>query len=336
MNSKYPSRTDIVTAMSNPHVSFKSEELLGGSIIRKGSRAIQYSGGYSTVFPFNTKDDEKIAVRLWIADIGDAKKRSLEISNYLEFLNSNYFARFRYLDEAILINGILHPVVVMKWVNGKTLKDYIQDNIRDSGKIRNLASKFKSMVEYFHEENISHGDLQHGNILVKDDGEIVVIDYDSMYIEPLEGMPDVIKGLMGYQHPQRKNNLKLNKSLDYFSELIIYLSLLVYSNDPLLWTKYYGTEDLLFSKEDLNEPNSSELIANLILSEDEMISLLANKLKEELSKDDILDLCPLEELLINKLEESRDNIFDKWGRQPNPPSKKELTLPDKKNITDKF
>ena len=336
MPNNYPSRTDIVTAMNNPMVSFKSDELIGGSIERKGSRIIQYSGGYSTVFPFNTKNNEKIAVRLWIADIGDAKKRSSEISNYLEKLNCEYFARFKYIDDAILVNGILHPVVIMKWIDGKTLKDYIQENIYNTVKINSLSTKFRSMVKYFHQENIAHGDLQHGNILVTNAGELVVIDYDSMYIEPLEGMPDVIKGLMGYQHPKRKSNLKLNKKLDYFSELIIYLSLIVYSDSPSLWDRYYGTEDLLFSKEDLNNPNSSKLIEDLIQSENDLISLLASKLKEELRKDDIIELCPLEELLINKLEESRDSIFDKWKKQPNPPIEKKLIIPDKKSITDKF
>jgi len=336
MNIKYPSRTDIVTAMSNPEVSFKSDDLIGGSIIKKGSRAVQYSGGYSTVFPFDTKNNEKIAVRLWIADIGDAKRRSSEISNYLEKLNNDYFAKFRYVDSAILINGIIYPVVIMDWISGETLKDYIQENIHNSGRIINLATKFKTMVEYFHKENIAHGDLQHGNILVKENGEIVVIDYDSMFIEPLGGMPDIIKGLVGYQHPKRRSNQHLNNKLDYFSELVIYLSLLVYANTPSLWDKYYGTEDLLFSKEDLDDPNSSELIAKLILSDDATISLLAGKLKEELNKNDILELCPLEELLINKLEEAKDNIFDKWNKQPNPPTKGKPTFPDKKSITDKF
>jgi len=322
--------------MRNPSVSFKSDELIGGSIIQKGSRVIQYSGGYTTVFPFISKSKKKVAVRLWIADIGDAKIRSLEISKYLKNLNNEYFAGFKFIDKAILINGSLFPVVVMDWVEGRTLKDYVHDNISKPNKLIELAENFKQMVAYFHKENIAHGDLQHGNLMIKNDGSIVAIDYDSMYIEPLDGMTDIIKGLPGYQHPNRRANKLINVKLDYFSELVIYLSLLVYADKPMLWQEYFETEDLLFSKEDLNEPNSSKLIANLILSDDAMISMLANKLKEELKKGDILDLCPLEELVVNKLEESRDSIFSKWDKQPNPPTDKELTFPDKKSITDKF
>lgn len=333
----YPSRTDIVTAMRNPQVSFKANELIGGSVIQKGSRIIQYSGGYTTVFPFHTKDSKKVAVRCWIADIGDAKKRSQEISTYLNALNNPYFCDFKYLDDAILISGSIYPVVVMDWVDGKPLKEYINDNTSNLKSILpQIANNFKQMVEYFHKENIAHGDLQHGNILVKNDGSLIIIDYDSMFIKPLEGMTDAIKGLPGYQHPLRNQNKFVNHKLDYFSELVIYLSLLVFEEFPNLWSKYYETEDLLFSKEDFHNPSNSEIINTLLFSSNQTIKDLTQRLKEQLNKSDIMDLQPLEELLIDRLEVAKDNIASKWDKQPNKPEKKEVKTPTVKNITDKF
>ncbi len=334
--ANYPSRSDIVTAMRNPHVSFKSNELIGGSIIQKGTRIVQYSGGYTTVFPFHSQSKNKVAVRLWIADIGDAKKRSLEISNYLKNLNNSYFAGFKYVDNAILIAGNLHAIVIMDWVEGKTLKEYVNDNISNPSKLLELANGFKNMVEYFHQNEIAHGDLQHGNILIKDNGELVAIDYDSMYIKPLDGMNDTIKGLEGYQHPGRQKNKLITPKLDYFSELVIYLSILVYSEYPEMWQEYYGTEDLLFSKEDLEAPHNSNLIAVLASSNNSKISEITQKLVEQLQIPDILSLSPLEELLIGKLEVTKANIFDKWGKQPNKPIEKKLIKPTTKSITDKF
>lgn len=334
---EYPSRTEIVTAMRNPHVSFKANELIGGSIIQKGSRIIQYSGGYTTVFPFLTKDSKKVAVRFWIADIGEAKKRSQEISTYLKALNNPYFCDFKYLDKAILISGSIYPIVVMDWVDGQPLKEYINDNVsRLKSILPKIANNFKKMVEYFHKENIAHGDLQHGNILVKEDGGLMIIDYDSMFIKPLEGMPDAIKGLPGYQHPSRNQNKKLNHKLDYFSELVIYLSLLAFEQYPNLWNKFYETEDLLFSKEDFHNPTDSQLINTLLSSSNQTIKNLTQRLKEQLSKTDIMDLQPLEELLIDKLEFAKDNIASKWDKQPNKPEKKEIKTLNAKNITDKF
>jgi serine/threonine protein kinase len=333
----YPSRTDIVTAMRNPQVSFKAKELIGGSVVHKGSRIIQYSGGYTTVFPFHTKDSKKVAVRCWIADIGDAKKRSQEVSTYLNALNNPYFCDFQYLDDAILISGSIYPVVVMDWVDGKPLKEYINDNFSSLKSILpKIANNFKQMVEYFHKESIAHGDLQHGNILVKEDGSLIIIDYDSMFIKPLEGMSDAIKGLPGYQHPSRNQNKYINHKLDYFSELVIYLSLLVFEQFPNLWNKYYETEDLLFSKDDFHNPANSQIINTLLSSSNQMINELTQRLKEQLSKTDIMDLQPLEELLIDKLQVAKDNITSKWDKQPNKPEKKELKLPNAKDITSKF
>ncbi len=334
--ANYPSRTDIVTAMHNPHVSFKSNEIVGGNVIQKGSRIIQYSGGYTTVFPFHKESGNKVAVRLWIADIGDAKKRSLEISDYLERLNNTYFAGFKYIDDAVLVNGTLHPIVLMDWVDGQNLKEYINSNITDASKILRLAEKFKEMTAYFHKENIAHGDLQHGNILVKNDGSLVAIDYDSMFIEPLNGMTDTIKGLPGYQHPARHSNKYINSKLDYFSELVIYLSLLIYAETPKLWDDYYETEDLLFSKDDFTNPSNSKLINSHLKSTNSTISELTEKMLEELKAKDIAQLRPLEDLLINRREVAKDNIFNKWGNQPNPPVKKEVSLPNKTDITNKF
>lgn len=337
MANIYPSRTDIVTAMRNPQVSFKASELIGGTIIQKGSRVIQYSGGYTTVFPFNTSEGEKVAVRCWIADIGDAKRRSQEISTYLANLNNSYFCNFQYLEEALLINGNIYPIVLMDWVEGKTLKDFINDNIHSNpSSISKVRENFKEMVAYFHQQNIAHGDLQHGNILVNPDSSLTIIDYDSMYIKPLEGMNDSIKGLPGYQHPSRSANGFVNPKLDYFSELVIYLSLLVFETQPNLWVKYYETEDLLFSKEDFANVNQSALINSLLQYNNQTIVDLTNKLKEQLAKNDIQQLEPLENLLVDRLEVIKDHIFDKFDKQPNPPSKKEVKLPAVNNITNKF
>ena len=63
-----PSRTDIVTAMSNS-VCHKADELKGSSVIKSGTRVVQYAGGYTNVFPFIQKDGKKVAVRCWFADI---------------------------------------------------------------------------------------------------------------------------------------------------------------------------------------------------------------------------------------------------------------------------
>jgi serine/threonine protein kinase len=331
----FPSRTEIVNAIRNPQTCYKASELIGGNVVCKGSNVIQYAGGYTTVFPFIDKWGKKVAVRCWCADIGDARRRSQAISDYLQREQNPYFVNFKYVDNALLIAGQLQPIILMDWVEGKPLKEYINDNC-NSNAISKLAEQFKRMVADFHRRNIAHGDLQHGNIMVKSDGSIVVVDYDSMYIEQLRGMDDVIKGLPGYQHPARGKNQIINPQLDYFSELIIYLALLIFTDKPDRWKDYYGAEDLLFSKEDFANIRQSAICETYRKSANKIIVNLLQKLEEFLDKKDIRDLVPLEDALVDKLKKVKDEIEQKWDDPPNPPQPKEFVLPDSSNIIKKF
>jgi Mn2+-dependent serine/threonine protein kinase len=252
--------------------------LIGGNVVCKGSNVIQYAGGYTTVFPFIDSSGKKVAVRCWCADIGNARKRSHAISDYLSKEQNPFFVNFKYVDNALLIAGQVQPVVIMDWVEGKPLKEYINENCNSTA-ILALAENFKLMVAGFHKRNIAHGDLQHGNILVKPEGTLVVVDYDSMYIDALNGMPDVIKGLPGYQHPARGKNKTINPQLDYFSELVIYLSMLIFAENPALWQNYYDAEDLLFSKDDFGNIRQSIIYQNYCNSANPVITNLCLKIR---------------------------------------------------------
>jgi serine/threonine protein kinase len=316
----FPSRTEIVTAMKNPPF-YKATEMQGGNPVRTGTNLVQYAGGFTTVFPFIKSDGSKVAVRCWCADIGNARMRSHAISEYLKNNPCPYFVNFHYIDNALLVAGQLQPVVIMDWVEGKTLKDYISTHL-DSQSISELADKFKDMVAEFHRRNIAHGDLQHGNIMVKADGSLVVVDYDSMYIDTLQGMDDVIKGLPGYQHPARIDNREVNPKLDYFSELVIYLSLLILAEMPDLqqqWQKYNNTEDLLFSRTDFTNIRLSSHYQVFHLSSNQLIVRLFDRICEFLSKNDIQELVRLEEAIKDPNEGSKEEIAVLWGQQPNPP-----------------
>lgn len=305
--NNFPSRAEYVEAMQFPHVSFQAKEIKNSTPIYNGDRLIQYSGGYSTVFPIvQTSTGKKHALRLWNADIGEAKIRTSAISKFIQSKQSKYFVDFRYIDRAVLVNGSSQPAILMDWVDGMNLKDYVHLHIKDTVKIKSLASDLRSIFRDFGEIGIAHGDLQHGNILVKKNGKPVLVDYDSMYIDDLNGMRDIIKGLSGYQHPTRVENKFVNPRLDYFSQLIIYLSLLVFADNPELWNKYYPTEDLLFSSNDFKNPLTSSLIIELKKSSNKEIKFLVNELRKELRKKNFDKLKSLEDLLFKFQPDKRD------------------------------
>ena len=89
-----------------------------------------------------------------------------------------------------------------------------------------------------HKNNISHGDLQHGNILICEnrDGKptLKLVDYDSLYVPTMgKKFKDSITGLKDYQHPARQTAVHVSShKTDYFSELVIYLSLIAIAENP--------------------------------------------------------------------------------------------------------
>ena len=98
------------------------------------------------------------------------------------------------------------------------------------------------MAKTLHTHQISHGDLQDGNILLKLNGtdvEIKLIDYDSLFVPSLGGYPDSIVGLPEFQHPHRMaGGGTANAKVDYFSELVIYLSFRSLAEKPALWSQF--------------------------------------------------------------------------------------------------
>ena len=299
----YPSRADYSQAVGSfPQVSIIDATLRSGTPARGSNNLLLvYSGGFSSVFPL-VVGPNTFALRCWVRNIGDAEIRYQGISNYLKQKNLPYFVEFAYIREGILVNGTKWPITRMEWAEGETLCQFIENNLHDAALLRTTAAEFLNMVETLHTHQISHGDLQDGNILLKrnnTDVEIKLIDYDSVFVPALRGFPDSIVGLPQYQHPSRTAGGGIaNEKVDYFSELVIYLSLLAVAEKPALWSQFKGGMDgaLLFVATDFRNPAQSSIFQELEnLSPD--VKLLGSKLKDFCAKTSIDQLEPLEVLL---------------------------------------
>ena len=158
------------------------------------------------------------------------------------------------------------------------------------------------MVKDLHANKIAHGDLQSGNILLLQNGtdiEVKLIDYDSLYVPTLRNPPDHIRGLKEYQHPQRMVGPRtLNEKVDYFSELVIYLSFRSLAEKPALWSSFVPTVDkrLIFSEDDFKNPRGSTVFQELDKMSSE-VKRLALTLKTFCAERSIDNLKPLEDVL---------------------------------------
>jgi serine/threonine protein kinase len=292
-------KQDIITAIKNLDLFLKIPELKGAKP-RLNSNGIPFAfvGGFNMVFQL-IHNAKKWAFRVWHVPMGENKNRYVAISKYLTNSKLPYFADFIYDENGLLVNGELTDTIRMEWLDGILLKDYIEKHLNDKAKLEALANDFLEMTKTLREAKISHGDLQEGNILVDDSGKIRLVDYDSICIPKIEGQTEFVTGLKGYQHPSRFKNSKASLKSDYFSELIIYISILGIASKPELWEKYQvkGTQYLLFNESDFENIESSQIYLDLKGATPLIDSLLVI-LKEYLTISHYLDLKPITNYLL--------------------------------------
>jgi len=279
---------------------------------------VKYSGGFCVVFPYIKSDGRQCALRCWTSSVSDTKARSQAIAKKLAELDLPYFVSFEYEENGIVAKGAVQPVVIMDWVEADTLKDYVGKHLNEPEQLVRLAMNFKSMCKILHCNGISHGDLQHGNIMVRDNGDLVLVDYDSMYVPELDGYKDEIHGLRGYQHPARFNNTVLTPKADYFSELVIYTSLLALSQHKEWWQKFKmeHTETFLFSEDDINHPSSSDTIRLLKNDKNEELRHLGEAVEKALRENDLTRLKKLEDATVSELDIFAATIGDFINNRP--------------------
>lgn len=205
-----------------------------------------YPGGFGVVFPMEDNTKHKYAFRVWHREISGIKERTEKIAQYLSGLNLPYFVEFDFVSGGLTVEEDESSQVVdtvrMEWVDGQNLHDFITNCKEDNSvpefkkQMRLLASNFRKMFKDLHQAGISHGDLQHGNVVILDDLSIKLVDYDSVYVPTIKGEMQITSGLTGYQHPLRKGNSYLaTENDDFFSEYIIYTGLIALSINPSLW-----------------------------------------------------------------------------------------------------
>ena len=301
----WPNNTAYTEAVRNyPDISLQDPKLKNGKPKRgKDGFLVSYAGGFSIVFPI-VKSSSTFALRCWTQDVKGAEVRYKEISTYLKSVGLPYFVDFEYVPIGILVNGTIYPITRMQWVDGVSLRDFISRNLRHRHTFKVVAEEFQKMIATLHTHQIAHGDLQDGNILLKkhrNSVEIKLIDYDSLFVPALRGQCDDIRGLPEYQHPKRMTaggQAQANEKVDYFSELVIYLSFFALSEKPQLWNQFKDKTErgLLFSDKDFKNPSQSTIFRELAnLSPD--VQQLASTLKDFCASTSINQLKPLETVL---------------------------------------
>ncbi|NQX38837.1 Protein kinase domain-containing protein [Pedobacter steynii] len=229
------------------------------------------SGNKAIVFKVSDNSTGQYkALKLFAMEEADRFSRFERISSYLKGFNSPYFVNFEFFSNLIYVQdksyqgGAYYPGVVMDWAKGVTLGTCLRKLCIDRNKkaIATLAESFKQLALFLLEKGIGHGDLKHDNIIVSDEGKLILVDYDCLYTPAFAGTDSVELGTDAFQHPLRSAK-DFNERIDDFSILTIYTSILALSKHPGLYEQFNDQHNLIFTKHDFSYPDDSLLFVEL-------------------------------------------------------------------------
>jgi hypothetical protein len=289
----WPTIEEYRSALQHPDRAFLDARLQSCAIeLNRLNQPRGRAGGFAIVYRLNNSS-WSTAVRVFInPPMPERQARYQMVHDYLQQVRPRCLVDFGYDPEGILISGKgRFPIQTLEWVEGETLGEWLKGAVArgDSWAIKQMADAWVELVGELRTHKIAHGDLQHGNVMVRG-GELVLVDYDCMFVPTMKTDKDRKAwedGLKGYQHPKRPGQL-LSPELDDFSAWVILIALRAVADDPGFWHKYIGgpgIENLLFTQDDMELPARSKLWSDLIQNaRDRMVREWAERLRKSLDK----------------------------------------------------
>ena len=234
-------------------------------VLDSDGNPIMSSGNFAVVFKMEDKESGKLyAVKCFLREQEGRDASYKLIASELEYVSSTYLTPIQYLDRELFVDTAQgtdteFPVLLMDWVDGITLDKYVRTNIDDSYRLSLMAYLFCRMGSWLLGQEFAHGDLKPDNIMVREDGQLVLVDYDGMFVPAMRGQKARELGSVDYRHPLRTEDV-FNGSIDDFSIASIALSLKAISLRPGLLSDFGTGDRLLFCARDYQNIGGSECL----------------------------------------------------------------------------
>ena len=283
----YPLISEYIEAIKAAEENFEELKNLRPVLDEDGG-PVMTSGNFAVVFKMKDEQTGKLhAVKCFLKEQEGRAEAYRMIAEELEYVNSTFLTPIKYLDKELFVDSknsdeTEFPVLLMDWVEGMTLDKYIQKYVYNFQRAENLdetteseekavellvngyelekiAYQFSCLAIWLLQQPFAHGDLKPDNIIVKEDGRLVLVDYDGMYVPAMKGQKARELGSPDFRHPLRNEN-DFDEHIDDFPLSSILLSLLAIANEPSLLEKYGGDGRLLLSERDYRNIAESEVL----------------------------------------------------------------------------
>ena len=305
---------------------------------------VMSSGNFAVVFKMKDESSGKLyAVKCFLREQEGRDTAYQQITDELEYVSSNYLCSIKYFQKELFVDSTVSsdtefPVLLMDWVEGVTLDKYVHQHISDKYALQLITYQFCKMAAWLMSQPFAHGDLKPDNILVTEDGALVLVDYDGMFVPAMQGQKARELGSPDYRHPLRTEDC-FNEHIDDFPLALIGMSLKAIALDTSLLQNNAKSDSLLFSESDFKDIGECLMMKSLcaLLNDAEFsklyaLFLLAHSQQELSAVSFRLFLLnkvekPIEEVLSTKAteEDFKYAIKDEYGVKYSRDGKKLLT-----------
>ena len=266
----YPLISEYIEAIKSAEDNFDELTHLR-PVLNDDGLPMMSSGGFSVVFKMKDVETEKFyALKCFTKDQEGRDEAYQLIIKELKEYDSRYLISIRYLNNELFVDTdqtteTEFPVLLMDWEEGKTLDKYLQENKNDRYSVEMLAFRFFQMAQWLISQPFAHGDLKPDNILVREDGTLVLVDYDGMFVPAMKGQKAREVGSPDFRHPQRTED-DFDEYIDDLPIVSILLSLCiayvnVSSNQPI--SKMVDSDNLFFCERDYRAIHKSATLKRI-------------------------------------------------------------------------
>mgnify|MGYP006316797839 CR=1 FL=1 len=275
---------------------------------------VMSSGNFAVVFKMKDEASGKqYAVKCFLREQEGRDIAYQQITDELEYVSSNYLCSIKYFQKELFVDSTVSsdtefPVLRMEWVEGVTLDKYVHQHISDKYALQLITYQFCRMAAWLMSQPFAHGDLKPDNILVTEDGALVLVDYDGMYVPAMQGQKARELGSPDYRHPLRTEDC-FNEHIDDFPLALIGMSLKAIALDTSLLQNNARTDSLLFSESDFQDIGKCLMMKSLcaLLNDAEFSKLYALFLLAHSQQE--LSAVSFRLFLLNKVEKPIEEVL---------------------------
>ena len=279
----YPLAGDYQAALQNPDAAFTVTSLRRAQFVPDGWGLPEAITGTSAAVFHATIGGDAYALRCFTRQDASSPERYAAFDSFVAGQGlGQHVGQVTWHDDAVRAKGATWPVLQMEWIEGQQLNEYVGylaegTNTDALGK---LAGRWLKLVDELQRAEFAHGDLQHGNVIIDQQGRLRLVDFDGVWIPPLQGHPPPTEiGHENYQPRGRSAQARWGPWMDTFSAHVIYMALTALARDPGLWLPLNNGDNLLFERKDFSAPFETGVWKHLARVGDAEVDRLADKLK---------------------------------------------------------